>query len=320
MLRFPFAPSALALLLLTGVAFGQNTHTAKPKAKPASHTTKAKVTTPPVAVSKGPQFTYTRVNVDAPYIAITFDDGPHKTFTPRLLDILAKRGIKATFFVLGQRVEAEPQVARQIVAQGHEIAEHSWSHPNLGKMSDANVRGQLQRSRAAILKATGVAPKVFRPPYGSFSERQRRWAYQEFGYPTILWDVDPLDWKRPGASVVADRILSRTQPGSIILVHDIHSQSVDAIPQVLDTLLSRGYRFVTVSELLKLDRPLAPKATPTTTAATAATPANPVGGAPTPDVTVLPAEPVTPPTPATLSPAEAPPTVLPATPVAPPNR
>src|SRR5690606_29505452 len=120
---------------------------------------------------------------------------------------------KATFFVLGQRVEAEPAVARQIVAQGHEIAEHSWSHPNLGKMSDANVEGQLNRSRAAIVKATGVAPKLLRPPYGSFSERQRRWAHQKFGYPTILWDVDPLDWKRPGPSVVADRILSRARPG-----------------------------------------------------------------------------------------------------------
>ncbi|HWL54783.1 MAG TPA: polysaccharide deacetylase family protein [Chthoniobacteraceae bacterium] len=325
MLRTSFARSALAFFLLTGVAFGQASHPARsgsPRSKPASHSATPRAVKPKPQASpkpKGPQITYTRVDVDGPYVAITFDDGPHKTLTPKLLDLLASRGIKATFFVLGERVVQDPAVARQIVTQGHEIADHSWSHPNLGKMSDANVQGQLERSRAAILKATGVSPKVFRPPYGSFSERQRRWAHEKFGYLTILWDVDPLDWKRPGPSVVAERILSKAHHGSIILVHDIHSQSIDAMPKVLDTLLSRGYRFVTVSELIRLGQ-THPRKTPVPT--TASPTGTPTGAPTTPTATpaatpvrVLPALPVHPADPAAPG---ASPTVAPAIPVAPP--
>src|SRR5690606_13005144 len=118
-----------------------------------------------------------------------------------------------------------------------EIASHSWSHPLLSKMSESGVRDQLQRTHDAIEKATGVKAATLRPPYGGFTERQRRWAHGEFGYKTILWDVDPLDWKVRNAAHVERQILQRARPGSIILTHDIHKSTVDSMPATLDALL-----------------------------------------------------------------------------------
>jgi peptidoglycan/xylan/chitin deacetylase (PgdA/CDA1 family) len=200
------------------------------------------------------KITFTDVNVDGPYIAMTFDDGPHATNTPKLLEIAAQRHIKLTFFVLGQCVEQNPAVFQREVAEGHEIGNHSWSHPNLAKLSDAAVRSQLQRTEDIILKTAGVKPKLMRPPYGELTKRQRVWVNRDFGYEVILWDVDPLDWKRPGPDVVARRIIAGTRAGSIILSHDIHPPTIEAIPQVFDALLAKGFKFVTVSELLAMDK------------------------------------------------------------------
>ncbi len=197
--------------------------------------------------------------------ALTFDDGPHATQTPRLLEILAKRNVKATFYLVGKNAREYPAIVRRIVEEGHEVANHSWSHPKLSSMSDAAVREELQKTHDAIVAACGVAPRTFRPPYGAFTKRQQEWALKEFGYPSILWSVDPLDWRRPGSSVVAKRLLDGVKPGGILLVHDIHSPTVDAIPAVIDGLLAQGYRLVTVSELLAMDQPRptpAPKASP----------------------------------------------------------
>ena len=200
------------------------------------------------------KITFTDVNVDGPYIAMTFDDGPHATNTPKLLEMAAKRHIKLTFFVLGECVEQNPTVLRREVAEGHEIGNHSWSHPNLAKLSDEAVRSQLQRTEDIIVKTAGVKPKLMRPPYGELTKRQRIWVNHDFGYKVILWDVDPLDWKRPGPSVVARRIITGTRPGSIILSHDIHPPTIEAMPQVFDALLARGFKFVTVSELLAMNK------------------------------------------------------------------
>jgi len=200
------------------------------------------------------KITFTDVNVDGPYIAMTFDDGPHATNTPKLLEMAAKRHIKLTFFVLGECVEQNPTVLQREVAEGHEIGNHSWSHPNLAKLSDADVRSQLQRTEDIIVKTAGVKPKLIRPPYGELTKRQRIWVNHDFGYKVILWDVDPLDWKRPGPSVVARRIITGTRPGSIILSHDIHPPTIEAMPQVFDALLARGFKFVTVSELLAMNK------------------------------------------------------------------
>jgi peptidoglycan/xylan/chitin deacetylase (PgdA/CDA1 family) len=110
----------------------------------------------------------------------------------------------------------------------------------------------MTRCRDAVGRAAGVKPRTMRPPYGGLLQRQRELVHSEYGYPTILWSVDPLDWKRPGPSVVTSRILAGTNAGGIVLAHDLHSQTVDAMPATLDGLLRRGFKFVTVSQLLAM--------------------------------------------------------------------
>ena len=239
MLRTLFA---LVTLAATAVCTAQMTATPEATAKPGA-----------------PKLSYSSVNVNGPYIALTFDDGPHATNTPRLLDILAKRNIKVTFFVLGECVQAHPEILKREQAEGHEVANHSWNHPILGKMSEEAVRSQLQRTHDLVAQTTGVKMKLMRPPYGSFTDRQKKWVGGAFGYKVILWAVDPLDWKRPGPSVVARRIISETRAGNIVLMHDIHGQSIDAVPQVLDGLQAKGFKFVTVSQLLAMEQPAKPK-------------------------------------------------------------
>jgi peptidoglycan/xylan/chitin deacetylase (PgdA/CDA1 family) len=212
-----------------------------------------------------PKITFSQCHVEGPYIAMTFDDGPHGANTPRLLDMLKQRKIHATFFVVGQCAAEFPDIMKRIVAEGHEIGNHSWSHPQLSSMSEAGVRDQLQKTHDAIVQSTGVTPKLLRPPYGAFTARQRAWANGTWGYKIILWDVDPLDWKIRNADHVKHEILKATVSGSIILSHDIHKTTVDAMPETLDGLLAKGFKFVTVSELIAMDRPVPPKpkATPT---------------------------------------------------------
>src|ERR1700736_507403 len=119
------------------------------------------------AVPAEPGITFDWVHVDGPYIAMTFDDGPSAKLTPKLLDLLAAHHIKATFFLIGQNVAENPEIAAREVREGHEIANHSWSHPNLAKMSDEGVRGQLRKTDDAIRSAIGKRPSLLRPPYGS---------------------------------------------------------------------------------------------------------------------------------------------------------
>ncbi len=202
--------------------------------------------------SIGGDITYTRALVSGKYIAMTFDDGPHPQNTPRLLDILRARNIKATFFVIGRSVDLYPKIVRRTVAEGHEIGNHTHTHRLLTKLGDDQLRGELSRCRDAVARAASYQMRVMRPPYGGLLQRQRQLVHAEFGYPTILWSVDPLDWKRPGPAVVTSRILSGTNAGGIVLAHDLHAPTVDAMPATLDGLLRRGFQFVTVSQLLAM--------------------------------------------------------------------
>ena len=206
-------------------------------------------------ISTESRITFNSVHVDGPYIAMTFDDGPSATLTPKLLDILATHQIKATFFVIGENVAEHPEIVTRAAREGHEIGNHSWSHPNFGKMSDDSVRSQVQRTDDAIKSATGSRPTLLRPPYGSITAREKRWIHDQFGYQIILWDVDPYDWKRPGPSVVRNRILKETRPGSIVLSHDIHPGTIEAMPSTFDALEAKGFKFVTVSELIRMAVP-----------------------------------------------------------------
>jgi len=228
-----------------------------PNAAGSPHVEKEAVLKTP-APPKEQSITFNSVHVDGPYIAMTFDDGPSATLTPKLLDLLAAHHMKATFFVIGENVAEHPEIVARAAREGHEIASHSWSHPNLAKMSQESVRSQLQRTDDAIKSATGKSPTLLRPPYGSITEREKRWIHDEFGYDIILWDVDPLDWKRPGPAVVRNRILKETRPGSIVLSHDIHPGTIEAMPSTFDELEAKGFKFVTVSELIDMATPVTP--------------------------------------------------------------
>jgi len=240
------------------IAFAQETTPTVPREKPVSSPVRPKATPTPAE----PAITINSVYVDGPYIALTFDDGPSAALTPKLLDMLAARRLKATLFVVGQNAADHPDILKRAVREGHEIANHSWSHPNLGKMSDDGVRRELQKTDDAIVAATGKRPTLMRPPYGSITAAQKKWIHQEFGYRIIIWDVDPLDWKRPGPAVVTSRILNQTKAGSIILVHDIHPPTIDAMPRTFDQLIEKGFKSVTVTELLGMAKPAPPKPTP----------------------------------------------------------
>jgi peptidoglycan-N-acetylglucosamine deacetylase len=209
--------------------------------------------TPSVAPSKA---SYSSCRVTGPYIAMTFDDGPHPTLTPQLLDMLKTRRIKATFFLIGENAAAHPDIVRRIAAEGHEIGNHSWSHPQLTKLKPAALREELERTTSTIAEIIGKPLVVMRPPYGATSDYINHWINREFGMKVILWSVDPLDWKYRNSASVERRILAEARPGAIILSHDIHPTTVAAMPEVLDSLLAKGYKFVTVSELIAMDQPV----------------------------------------------------------------
>ncbi|NUW45353.1 polysaccharide deacetylase family protein [Nonomuraea rhodomycinica] len=180
-------------------------------------------------------------------VALTFDDGPGP-YTGKLLDLLRDRHVRATFFVLGEMVAADHAgFLRRMVEDGHELGNHTWSHPPLTAMSDERLRSELADTEAVVQRTTGVRMRLMRPPYGATDARVAEQARLE-GLAQILWSVDTLDWRDRDPGIVARRA-GAAPPGSIVLMHDIHPTSVAAVPRVLDTLASKGYRFVTVSEL-----------------------------------------------------------------------
>jgi len=227
---------------------------ARAQTSPQTDSSPAAATASPAA----PRISFNYIHVDGTFIAMTFDDGPQEKLTPQLLDLLAQHHIKVTFFVIGQNAAEYPEIVARAAREGHEIGNHSWSHPNLAKMSDEGVRRQLRQTDDVIKQATGKRPTLMRPPYGNLSARQKQWVHNEFGYRIVLWDVDPLDWKRPGPSVICNRILKETRPGSIVLSHDIHPGTIEAMHDTLNQLEAKGFKFVTVSELISMAKPETP--------------------------------------------------------------
>ncbi len=201
---------------------------------------------------------YSSIHTDQMVLAMTFDDGPHPQNTPKLLDLLKERNIKATFFLVGTNVKAYPDLVRRIIAEGHEVANHTWSHPSLTSLSDEKIRSEMQRTQDAIVAASGYHPRIMRAPFGATNKRIEQWIYNEFGFPSILWSVDPLDWKRPGVAVVTRRLVEGAHKGAILLAHDIHAPTITAMPSTLDQLLAKGYQFVTVSQLLNIEKAAMP--------------------------------------------------------------
>lgn len=181
-------------------------------------------------------------------IALTFDDGPGP-YTAHLLDVLDQYGAKATFFLIGSKVSSQANVVRNIHARGHQLGNHSWSHPELPKLPVDQIAGEIDRTNDAIKQATGVTPAILRPPYGAVNGvvlEQLRLR----GMSSILWSVDTRDWADRNSDIVCSRAVAGAQPGAIILMHDIHQTSVGAVPCILSALKQQGYSFVTVQGLL----------------------------------------------------------------------
>jgi peptidoglycan/xylan/chitin deacetylase (PgdA/CDA1 family) len=186
-----------------------------------------------------------------PEVALTFDDGPHPAFTPRVLDILRRYGVRATFFCVGLNACAYPELVARAVDEGHGVGNHTWSHPYLPDLSRDEVLHQVDATGAALEKVIGTAPALVRPPYGSRTPDVLRWiAGREL--TTVLWDVDAGDWAGPPAADITAKVTGATTAGSIVLMHDAggdRSGTVEALPDILENLLGRGFRFVTVADL-----------------------------------------------------------------------
>ena len=191
-------------------------------------------------------------------VAITFDDGPHPVFTREILKELERAHAKATFFMIGQQMELYPEVVKEVAAQGHVIGNHTYTHPfDLGTENDPGIRQELAKTEQLITRVTGQRPHLFRPPRGRREARVMA-ITREAGYRTVLWSVcaDNSQPKTPEA--MARHVLKHLRPGAIILVHDgtIPSRELDvqATTIILREVEARGYRFVTVPELLDLNR------------------------------------------------------------------
>lgn len=183
---------------------------------------------------------------DKKYISLTFDDGPNPITTPRLLDILSEKNVKASFFMLGQNVVNNPDLARRVATEGHEIGNHSYSHPNLVALDTESIRTQVLETDRAIALSTGRIPTDFRPPYGSVNKA----AAEIIGRPIIQWSVDSEDWKTKNTQKIINRVMKTSYGNSIILMHDIYPESIDAVPQIIDSLRREGYEIVPVDVLL----------------------------------------------------------------------
>ena len=177
-------------------------------------------------------------------IALTFDDGPGP-YTDDLLDILAGHDAEATFYLLGSNVEKFPDTVERMADQGHEIGTHTWKHDDLTTLSGADIEDDLERTDKAVEDITGERPATVRPPYGSLDDTVRG----AVDRPIVLWDVDTLDWQSRDAGAVTGITMEGAGRGGIVLFHDIHESTVEAVPGILDGLAGEGYRFVTVSQL-----------------------------------------------------------------------
>ncbi|MEV1177481.1 polysaccharide deacetylase family protein [Nonomuraea sp. NPDC049784] len=182
-------------------------------------------------------------------VALTFDDGPGK-YAGTLLDTLKKYDAKATFFLEGQYVKSRPAFVKRMAAEGHELGNHSYSHPDFTKSEAGAIRNEIKKTQDAVKKAAGVEPKLLRPPYG-LADLQVSDIAAEFGMPMILWTAGSEDWKTKNVVAIQKKTLEVAQPNGIILMHDWVKQTVDGMPSLIKTLQNKGYHLVTVSEVLK---------------------------------------------------------------------
>ena len=180
------------------------------------------------------------------YIALTFDDGPSRKYTPILLDGLKERGVHATFFLMGKNIEGKEELVKRMQAEGHLIGNHTYNHVELCKISKEAARTEIEATNQEIYDITGEYPMWLRPPYG---EWQKNLDFYVNMFP-VLWDIDTLDWKSQNVNAVMQIVESEIEDGAVILMHDAYQSSVDAALQIVDLLTAQGYEFVTVDELV----------------------------------------------------------------------
>jgi peptidoglycan/xylan/chitin deacetylase (PgdA/CDA1 family) len=183
-------------------------------------------------------------------VALTFDDGP-SPFTPKILDILKKANVPASFFVIGSQIAGNERFLRREIDEGHTVGNHTWTHIDTSG-AGPEVASQLDRTQAGIKKATNFKPCLFRPPYGAKSAASVALTARK-GMQSVLWDVDTSDYERPASFDITQRVLNGVKPGSIVLMHDgggPRDQTLGALPDVIKGLKAKGYRFVTLSKLL----------------------------------------------------------------------
>ena len=182
-------------------------------------------------------------------VALTFDDGPF-VFTGRILDTLAAYGVKATFFMVGIQVEKYPEIAARIVEEGHEIGNHTYSHKHLTQVDSAIWKYQIDQCSDAIYEATGVLPKLFRPPYNQYNNNVLDYITDK-GMTLSLYDVDPRDWGLKSSSLLKKRVMKEVKPGAIIVFHDLSSPTRSALGSIIESLVANGYELVTMSEMIQ---------------------------------------------------------------------
>jgi len=187
------------------------------------------------------------VDPSKPMLALTFDDGPRPASTGRILTALEAYNARATFFVVGYLAVENPQILQRMKSLGCQIGNHSYSHPDLAKLSAEGVANQLNTTANAVYNATGTYPTVIRPPYGSRNATVMSVA----GQPVILWSIDTLDWKYRNSARVTNEVLSKAKDGDIVLMHDLYDTTASAAEAIIPALISRGFQLVTVDELAK---------------------------------------------------------------------
>ncbi|HCM90283.1 MAG TPA: hypothetical protein DIS85_10330 [Vagococcus sp.] len=194
-----------------------------------------------------------KLNKNKKYVALTFDDGPNPITTPQLLNILKSKNVKASFFMVGNGVNAYPNVAKRVSNEGHQIGSHSYSHPQLTSLSSSQVQSQMRQTDKAIYYATGKLPKTFRPPYGAINYNVSTLVSK----PAIMWSIDTRDWESRNPYMINSVVNNNIHNGAIILLHDIHQPSVNSVSEMIDNLRRKGYTFVTIDELYEMqERPL----------------------------------------------------------------
>lgn len=192
------------------------------------------------------------IDPDGKYVALTFDDGPSAGTTPEVLKILEEYEAKATFFMLASQANYYPEIARMVADKGHEIANHTVNHLDLTVIDEVQAQNEIDEARQIIYDVTGQEPNLFRPPYGAYNDSIISHSTAH-GDTVVLWSVDSEDWKSKNAASIHTTILETVTTGSVVLMHDIHEATADALPSLLETLIEEGYQFVTVSQLMELD-------------------------------------------------------------------